>query len=57
MTIQKDRVVTMHYHLTNTNDGQVLDSSRGSDPLTYVRPVDRKEASASGKIARLRLTL
>lgn len=36
MTIQKDKVVTMHYHLTNTDDGQVLDSSRGSDPLTYL---------------------
>ena len=36
MTIQKDRVVTMHYHLTNTDDGEVLDSSRGSDPLTYL---------------------
>ncbi len=36
MTIQKDKVVTMHYHLTNTDDGQVLDSSQGSDPLTYL---------------------
>jgi FKBP-type peptidyl-prolyl cis-trans isomerase SlyD len=36
MTIQKDKVVTMHYHLTNSDDGQVLDSSRGSDPLIYV---------------------
>jgi FKBP-type peptidyl-prolyl cis-trans isomerase SlyD len=35
MTIQKDKVVTMHYHLTDP-DGQVLDSSRGSDPLTYL---------------------
>ena len=36
MTIQNDKVVTMHYHLTNTDDGQVLDSSRGSNPLTYL---------------------
>jgi FKBP-type peptidyl-prolyl cis-trans isomerase SlyD len=36
MTIQKDKVVTMHYHLTNSDDGQVLDSSRGSDPLIYL---------------------
>ncbi len=36
MTIQNDKVVTMHYHLTNSDDGQVLDSSRGSDPLTYL---------------------
>ena len=36
MTIQKDKVVTMHYHLTNTTDGQVLDSSQDSDPLTYL---------------------
>ncbi len=36
MTIQNDKFVTMHYHLTNSNDGQVLDSSRGSDPLTYL---------------------
>lgn len=36
MTIQKDKVVTMHYHLTSADDGQVLDSSRGSNPLTYL---------------------
>ena len=36
MTIEKDKVVTMHYHLTNTDDGEVLDSSRGGDPLTYL---------------------
>ena len=35
MTIQNDKVVTMHYHLTDS-DGQVLDSSHGSDPLTYL---------------------
>jgi len=36
MTIQKDKVVTMHYHLTNSDDGQVLDSSQGNEPLTYL---------------------
>ena len=36
MTIQKDKVVTMHYHLTNSDNGQVLDSSQGSDPLTLI---------------------
>jgi FKBP-type peptidyl-prolyl cis-trans isomerase SlyD len=35
MTIENERVVTMHYHLTNA-DGQVIESSRGSDPLTYL---------------------
>jgi FKBP-type peptidyl-prolyl cis-trans isomerase SlyD len=36
MTIQKDKVVTMHYHLTNSDDGEVLDSSRDGSPLTYL---------------------
>ena len=35
MTIQNNKVVTMHYHLTNA-DGEVLDSSRGSEPLSYL---------------------
>ena len=35
MTIQNDKVVTLHYHLTNT-EGQVIESSRGSEPLTYL---------------------
>ena len=35
MTIQNDKVVTLHYHLTNA-EGQVIESSRGSDPLTYL---------------------
>ncbi len=35
MIIQNDKVVTMHYHLTNA-DGEVLDSSRESEPLTYL---------------------
>lgn len=35
MTIKKHSVVTMHYTLTNENK-QTLDSSVGSDPLTYL---------------------
>ena len=35
MSIQHDKIVTMHYHLTNA-EGQVIESSRGSDPLTYL---------------------
>ena len=35
MTIQQEKVVTMHYHLTNA-EGEVLDSSRDSEPLTYL---------------------
>jgi FKBP-type peptidyl-prolyl cis-trans isomerase SlyD len=38
MTIQQAKVVTMHYHLTNAQ-GEVLDSSRGSEPLTYLHGV------------------
>jgi FKBP-type peptidyl-prolyl cis-trans isomerase SlyD len=35
MTIQHNRVVTLHYHLTNA-EGEVIESSRGSEPLTYL---------------------
>jgi FKBP-type peptidyl-prolyl cis-trans isomerase SlyD len=35
MTIENKKVVTLHYHLTNA-DGQVIESSRGRDPLTYL---------------------
>lgn len=35
MTIQQEKVVTMHYHLTNAQ-GEVLDTSRGNEPLTYL---------------------
>jgi FKBP-type peptidyl-prolyl cis-trans isomerase SlyD len=35
MTVENEKVVTVHYHLTNA-DGQVIESSRGSDPLTYL---------------------
>lgn len=35
LPIADDHVVTMHYTLTNTK-GEILDSSSGSDPLTYL---------------------
>jgi FKBP-type peptidyl-prolyl cis-trans isomerase SlyD len=35
MTIGKDKVVTIDYTLTN-QDGQVLDTSKGGQPLTYL---------------------
>jgi FKBP-type peptidyl-prolyl cis-trans isomerase SlyD len=35
MTIENEKVVTLHYHLT-TAAGQVIESSRESDPLTYL---------------------
>lgn len=33
--IEKDKVVSINYHLTN-NDGEVLDSSQGKEPLLYL---------------------
>ena len=39
MIIQQAKVVTMHYHLTDPH-GEVLDSSRGDDPLTYLHGAD-----------------
>lgn len=35
MPIEQHSVVTMNYHLTNA-EGEVLDSSRDDDPLTYM---------------------
>jgi FKBP-type peptidyl-prolyl cis-trans isomerase SlyD len=35
MQIAESRVVLMHYTLTNTK-GDVLDSSRGREPLAYL---------------------
>ena len=35
MKIEKDRVVSIHYTLTN-DEKEVLDSSEGQDPLTYL---------------------
>lgn len=36
LTINNDHVVTIHYTLTNTQ-GEVLDSSDGGEPLTYLQ--------------------
>lgn len=36
MTISKHKVVAIHYTLTN-NEGAVLDSSSGRDPLYYIQ--------------------
>src|SRR5512145_1589942 len=36
MVIEKDRVVTIDYELKGA-DGEVLDSSRGSEPLVYIQ--------------------
>jgi FKBP-type peptidyl-prolyl cis-trans isomerase SlyD len=35
MEIAKNTVVSIHYTLTN-NDGEVIDSSQGQEPLTYL---------------------
>ena len=35
MNIQKDSAVRIHYHLTSDN-GDVIDSSRGREPLAYL---------------------
>ena len=35
MPISNNQVVSIHYTLTN-NDGEVLDSSKDADPLTYL---------------------
>ncbi|NND82158.1 MAG: peptidylprolyl isomerase [Gammaproteobacteria bacterium] len=35
MTIKQNSVVTIHYELKNT-EGEVLDSSKGQDPLVYL---------------------
>ncbi len=35
MNIEKDRVVSIHYTLTN-DAGEVIDSSKGQPPLTYL---------------------
>lgn len=35
MVVADNTVVTIHYHLTD-DEGQVLDSSQGKDPLSYL---------------------
>lgn len=36
MNVAKEKVVSIHYKLTN-NDGEVLDSSEGREPLNYIQ--------------------
>ncbi|MCF8240868.1 MAG: peptidylprolyl isomerase [Melioribacteraceae bacterium] len=36
MDIQNEKVVSIHYKLTN-NEGEVLDTSEGKDPLNYIQ--------------------
>ena len=38
MQIAQNSVVAFHYTLTN-DAGEVLDSSEGREPLTYLRPI------------------
>ena len=38
MQITKNKVASIHYALTN-NDGKVLDSSSGREPLTYIQGI------------------
>ena len=52
MTISKNRVVTIDYTLTG-EDGAVLDSSRGQEPLAYIQGtgsiIDGLEAALEGR--------
>src|SRR5262245_36095449 len=54
LKISKNTVVSIEYHLTDPN-GQVLDSSRGKDPLNYLHGVGGiipgLEAALEGKEA------
>jgi FKBP-type peptidyl-prolyl cis-trans isomerase SlyD len=54
MTIGKDKVVLFHYRLTN-DEGEVVDSSMGSDPLPYLHGrgniVPGLEAALEGRAA------
>lgn len=36
MTIAANKVVTFHYEVADSDSGQVIDSSAGGDPLTYL---------------------
>ena len=38
MQITKHKVASIHYTLTD-NDGKILDSSAGSEPLTYIQGI------------------
>lgn len=54
MTIAKDKVVSIHYTLTNDSN-QVLDSSEGRDPLAYIHGygylIPGLEKDLDGKVA------
>ena len=58
MDIQADRVASIHYHLTS-DEGEVIDSSRGREPLVYLHGhgtlVPGVEKALSGKVAGYRL--
>ncbi len=60
MKITKDKVVAIHYKLTN-NDGEVLDSSEGRDPLVYIHGngnlIMGMEEGVEGKAKGDKLTL
>jgi len=36
MTIAQDKVVTIHYKVVSADSGEVLDSSEGGEPMTYL---------------------
>lgn len=60
MKITKDKVVAIHYKLTN-NEGEVLDSSEGRDPLVYIHGhgnlIIGMEEGVEGKVKGDKLTL
>lgn len=60
MEISADKVVSIHYTLTN-NDGDVLDTSRGNDPLAYIHGIGNiipgLEDALTGKKVGDRLTV
>ena len=60
MNITKDKVVAIHYRLTN-NSGEILDSSEGKDPLVYIHGngnlIMGMEEGVEGKIKGDKLSL
>ena len=59
MPIRKDSVVTIHYTLKD-DDGKIIDSSQGNDPLTYLHGhgnlVPGLESELEGKDTGTKLT-
>ena len=53
MNIEQDRAVSIHYHLTD-DAGEVIDSSKGKDPLAYLHGhgnlVPGVERALAGKV-------